>query len=80
MKTRLGHRDRTRPRVLSQGERQNQLTTNKLKIVVAGDNVTFYLGDKRVGDMNTGLFFKLTPNEILKTIGVSNEHEGWLVS
>ena len=57
----------------------NQLTTNKLKIVVAGDSVTFYLGDKRVGDMNTGLFFKLTPNEILKTIGVSNEHrKSWL--
>ena len=59
----------------------NQITTNKLKIVVSGDNVTFYLGEKRVGDMNTGLFFKLTPTEILKTIGVSNEHrKGWLIS
>ena len=27
----------------------NQITTNKLKIVVAGDNVTFYLGDKAGG-------------------------------
>ena len=25
--------------------------------------------------MNSGLFFKLTPNEILKTIGVSNDHK-----
>jgi|TARA_Y100000015_G_scaffold39877_1_gene44180 hypothetical protein len=59
----------------------NQITTNKLKVVVAGDNVTFYLGDERVGDMNSGLFFKLTPKEILKTIGVSNEHrKGWLLS
>ena len=67
MKTRLGHRDRARPRVLSQVVALNQITTNKLKIVVSGDNVTFYLGEKRVGDMNTGLFFKLTPTEILKT-------------
>ncbi len=27
----------------------NQITTNKLKVVVAGDNVTFYLGDERWG-------------------------------
>jgi hypothetical protein len=53
----------------------NQITANKLKIVVSGDNLTFYLGEKRAGDMNTGLFFKLTPTEILKTIGVSNEHK-----
>ena len=58
----------------------NQITTRKLKITVSGDNVRFYLSDKHVGDMNSGLFFKLTPSEILKTIGVSNEHrKGYLV-
>ena len=57
----------------------NQITTRKLKITVSGDNVRFYLSDKHVGDMNSGLFFRLTPNEILKTIGVSNEHrKSWL--
>lgn len=57
----------------------NQITTRKLKITVSGDNVRFYLSDKHVGDMNSGLFFKLTPSEILKTIGVSNEHrKSWL--
>lgn len=57
----------------------NQITTRKLKITVSGDNVRFYISDKHVGDMNSGLFFKLTPSEILKTIGVSNEHrKSWL--
>jgi hypothetical protein len=57
----------------------NQVTTNKLKITVSGDSVRFYLNEKRVGDMNAGLFFKLTPSEILKTIGVSDDHKkGWL--
>ena len=58
----------------------NQITTRKLKITVSGDSVRFYISDKHVGDMNSGLFFKLTPSEILKTIGVSNEHrKGYLV-
>ena len=58
----------------------NQITTHKLKITVSGDSVRFYISDKYVGDMNSGLFFKLTPSEILKTIGVSNEHrKGYLV-
>jgi len=58
----------------------NQITANKLKVVVSGDNVTFYLGEKRAGDMSTGLFFKLTPTEILKAIGVSDEHKkSWLL-
>ena len=57
----------------------NQITTRKLKITVSGDSVRFYVSDKHVGDMNSGLFFKLTPNEILKTIGVSNDHKkSWL--
>jgi|TARA_R100000482_G_C4997989_1_gene90269 hypothetical protein len=57
----------------------NQITTRKLKITVSGDSVRFYISDKHVGDMNSGLFFKLTPSEILKTIGVSNEHrKSWL--
>ena len=57
----------------------NQITTRKLKIAVSGDSVRFYISDKHVGDMNSGLFFKLTPSEILKTIGVSNEHrKSWL--
>ena len=59
----------------------NQITTRKLKITVSGDSIRFYISDKHVGDMNSGLFFRLTPNEILKTIGVSNEHRrGWLIS
>ena len=59
----------------------NQITTRKLKVTVSGDSVRFYISDKHVGDMNSGLFFKLTPSEILKTIGVSNEHrKGWLIS
>ncbi len=53
----------------------NQITTHKLKITVSGDNLRFYISDKHAGDMNSGLFFKLTPSEILKTIGVSNEHK-----
>jgi len=57
----------------------NQITTRKLKITVSGDSVRFYVSDKHVGDMNSGLFFKLTPNEILKTIGVSDDHKkNWL--
>jgi len=57
----------------------NQITTKKLKITVSGNSVRFYIGDKFAGDMNSGLFFKLTPTEILKTIGVSNDHKkGWL--
>ena len=57
----------------------NQITTRKLKITVSGDSIRFYISDKHVGDMNSGLFFRLTPNEILKTIGVSNEHrKSWL--
>ena len=57
----------------------NQITTRKLKITVSGDSVRFYVSDKHVGDMNSGLFFKLAPNEILKTIGVSNDHKkSWL--
>ena len=57
----------------------NQITTRKLKITVSGDSIKFYISDKHVGDMNSGLFFRLTPNEILKTIGVSNEHRNsWL--
>ena len=57
----------------------NQITAKKLKITVSGNNVRFYISDKFAGDMNSGLFFKLTPTEILKTIGVSNDHKkGWL--
>ena len=57
----------------------NQITTNKLKITVSGNSVRFYISDKFAGDMNSGLFFKLTPTEILKTIGVSDDHKkGWL--
>jgi len=57
----------------------NQITTDKLKITVNGNSVRFYISDKFAGDMNSGLFFKLTPSEILKTIGVSNDHKkGWL--
>ena len=57
----------------------NQITTRKLKITVSGDSIRFYISDKHDGDMNSGLFFRLTPNEILKTIGVSNEHrKSWL--
>jgi hypothetical protein len=57
----------------------NQITTNKLKITVSGNSVRFYISDKFAGDMNSGLFFKLTPSEILKTIGVSDDHKkGWL--
>ena len=57
----------------------NQITTRKLKITVSGDSIRFYLSDKYAGDMNAGLFFKLTPSEILKTIGVSDDHKkSWL--
>lgn len=57
----------------------NQITTAKLKITVIGDSLRFYLGAKHVGDMNAGLFFKLEPSEILKNLGVSNDHrKGWL--
>jgi len=57
----------------------NQVTAHKLKITVTGDSLRFYLGDKHVGDMNAGLFFKLEPMEILKNLGVSNEHrKSWL--
>ena len=57
----------------------NQITTKKLKITVSGNSVRIYISDKFAGDMNSGLFFKLTPTEILKTIGVSNDHKkGWL--
>ena len=57
----------------------NQITESKLVITVNGDNLRFYLADKVVGDMNAGLFFKLEPTEILKTLGVSNDHrKGWL--
>ena len=57
----------------------NQITTHKFKITVSGDNIRFYIGDKYAGDMNSGLFFKLTPSEILKTIGVNNDHKtSWL--
>lgn len=57
----------------------NQITAQKLKITVSGDNIRFYINGKCAGDMNSGLFFKLTPNEILKTIGVSNDHKKeWL--
>ena len=57
----------------------NQVTTHKLKITVTGDSLRFYLGDQHVGDMNAGLFFKLEPVEILKTLGVSHDHrKQWL--
>tara|TARA_Y100000004_G_C8860596_1_gene388887 strand:+ start:608 stop:829 length:222 start_codon:yes stop_codon:yes gene_type:complete len=57
----------------------NQTSKHKLKLTVTGETVHFYLSDKHVGDMNTGLFFRLTPQEIWKTIGVSDDHKkGWL--
>jgi hypothetical protein len=57
----------------------NQMTKRKLKITVSGNSLRFYISDRQVGDMNSGLFFKLTPNEILKTLGVSDDHKkSWL--
>ena len=34
----------------------NQTSKQKLKITVSGDDVRFYLSDKHVGDITTGLF------------------------
>ena len=57
----------------------NQTSKQKLKITVSGDVVRFYLSDKHVGDINTGLFFRLTPQEIWKTLGVSSDFKkDWL--
>ena len=69
----------TDPEFYRKGVALNQITTRKLKITVSGDSIRFYISDKHVGDMNSGLFFRLTPYEILKTIGVSNAHrKSWL--
>jgi hypothetical protein len=57
----------------------NQTTKLKLKITVSGDTLSFYLADKHIGDMNSGIFFRLEPQEIWKTLGVSNDHKkSWL--
>jgi len=57
----------------------NQTSKHLLKITVSGDTVRFYLSDKHVGDMATGLFFRLTPQEIWQTLGVSSDHKkDWL--
>ena len=57
----------------------NQTSKNKLKLTVTGETIHFYLSDKHVGEMNTGLFFRLTPQEIWKTIGVSSDFKkDWL--
>lgn len=57
----------------------NQTSKHKLKLTVVGDNVRFFISDKHVGDINTGMFFRLTPQEIWKTLGVSSDHKkDWL--
>ena len=57
-----------------------QTTKHKLRIVVTGDTVHFYVADKHIGDMNTAMFFKSEPNDIWKILGVSNANrKGYLL-
>jgi hypothetical protein len=52
-----------------------QQSKNKLQIVIHGNMLAFYLNDKRVGDISAAEFYKMTPREVWKTLGVSDEHK-----
>jgi catechol-2,3-dioxygenase len=52
-----------------------QQSKNKLQIVIHGNTLAFYLNDKHIGNIGAAEFYKMKPNEIWKTLGVSNEHK-----
>lgn len=57
-----------------------QQSKEGLKIDITGSLMTFYLRGKRVGEMNTAEFYKMSVNEVWKTLGVSNDYKkDWLV-
>jgi hypothetical protein len=37
--------------------------------------LAFYINDKHVGNINAAEFYKMTPREVWKTLGVSDEHK-----
>ena len=52
-----------------------QQSKNKLQITIHGTVLAFYLNEKHVGNINAAEFYKMTPREVWKTLGVSNEHK-----
>ena len=52
-----------------------QQSKNKLQITIHGNVLAFYISDKHVGNINAAEFYKMTPREVWKTLGVSNEHK-----
>ncbi len=52
-----------------------QQSRNKLQITIHGNVLAFYINDKHVGNVNAAEFYKMTPREVWKTLGVSDEHK-----
>jgi len=52
-----------------------QQSKNKLQITIHGSVLAFYINDKHVGNVNAAEFYKMTPREVWKTLGVSDEHK-----
>ena len=52
-----------------------QQSKNKLQITIYGNVLAFYINDKHVGNVNAAEFYKMTPREVWKTLGVSDEHK-----
>lgn len=52
-----------------------QQSKSKLQITIHGNVLAFYINDKHVGNVNAAEFYKMTPREVWKTLGVSDEHK-----
>jgi|TARA_B100001094_G_scaffold104007_1_gene100336 hypothetical protein len=52
-----------------------QQSKQNLKINIHGNELSFWLNDKHIGNINGAEFYKMTANEIWKQLGVSNEHK-----
>jgi len=55
-----------------------QSSRNPLKIEVVGNELIFTLGGKRIGEMGTAEFYRMSVKEIWSHLGVSHEHQKYL--